>query len=116
MEAPDLYAGDSAAYDGWANLPALFLRCMTVHPYFGDIVKSALLMLLLFSGSIYSQNEENPWLFEFGINSVNAEESNKSSYRLPSLSLSRYIFNNFSVGVNYSQNDLEISNEDLYYY
>jgi hypothetical protein len=42
MEAPDLYAGDSAAYDGWANLPALFLRCMTVHPYFGDIVKSAL--------------------------------------------------------------------------
>ena len=73
-------------------------------------------MLLFFSGSIYSQNEENPWLFEFGINSVNAEESNKSSYRLPSLSLSRYIFNNFSVGVNYSQNDLEISNEDLYYY
>ena len=43
MEAPDLYAGDSAAYDGWANLPALFLRCMTVHPYFGDIVKSALI-------------------------------------------------------------------------
>ena len=42
MEAPDLYAGDSAAYDGWANLPALFLRCMTVHPYFGDIVKSTL--------------------------------------------------------------------------
>lgn len=42
MEAPDLYAGDSAAYDGWANLPALFLRCMTVYPYFGDIVKSAL--------------------------------------------------------------------------
>jgi hypothetical protein len=43
MEEPDLYAGDSAAYDGWANLPALFLRCMTVHPYFGDIVKSALI-------------------------------------------------------------------------
>ena len=50
-------------------------------------------MLLCFSGSIYSQNEENPWLFELGINSVNAEESNKSAYRLPSLSLSRYIFN-----------------------
>ena len=71
---------------------------------------------MCFSGSIYSQNEENPWLFELGINSVNADESNKSAYRLPSLSLSRYIFNNFSVGVNYSQNDLEISNEDLYYY
>ena len=71
---------------------------------------------MCFSGSIYSQNEENPWLFELGINSVNTEESDKSAYRLPSLSLSRYIFNNFSVGVNYSQNDLEISNEDLYYY
>ena len=76
----------------------------------------SLIMLLCFSGSIYSQNEENPWLFELGINSVNAEESNKSAYRLPSLSLSRYIFNNFSVGVNYSNNDIEISNEDLYYY
>ena len=71
---------------------------------------------MCFSGSIYSQNEENPWLLELGINSVNTEESDKSAYRLPSLSLSRYIFNNFSVGVNYSQNDLEISNEDLYYY
>ena len=60
------------------------------------------IMLLCFSGSIYSQNEENPWLFELGINSVNAEESNKSAYRLPSLSLSRYIFNNFCVVVNYS--------------
>ncbi|MDA8934998.1 porin family protein [Flavobacteriaceae bacterium] len=76
----------------------------------------SLIMLLCFSGSIYSQNEENPWLFELGINSVNAEESNKSAYRLPSLSLSRYIFNNFSVGVNYSKNDIEISNEELYYY
>jgi hypothetical protein len=43
METPDLYAGDSAAYDGFANLPALFLRCMTVYPYFGDIVKQSLI-------------------------------------------------------------------------
>jgi len=43
MEAPDLYKDDSAAYDGFANLPALFLRCMTVHPYFGDIIKSTLI-------------------------------------------------------------------------
>lgn len=42
MEKPDLYGGDSAGYDGFANLPALFLRCCTVHPYFGDLVKSAL--------------------------------------------------------------------------
>jgi hypothetical protein len=43
MEKPDLYAGDSAAYDGFANLPALFLRCCTAQPYFGDLIKSALL-------------------------------------------------------------------------
>lgn len=41
MDKPDLYGGDSAAYDGFANLPALLLRCCTVHPYFGDLVKSA---------------------------------------------------------------------------
>merc|ERR1712086_215467 len=43
MEKPDLYAGDSAAYDGFANLPALLLKCCTAQPYFGDLVKGALL-------------------------------------------------------------------------
>ena len=76
----------------------------------------SLVFLICFAGSAYSQNEENPWLFEFGINSVNAEDSDKTSYRLPTLSLSRYIFNNFSVGINYSENDVNVSNEDLYYY
>ena len=75
-----------------------------------------LALLICFSGSVYSQNEENPWLFEFGINSVNAEESEKTGYKLPTLSLSRYIFNNFSVGINYSENDVNVSNEDLYYF
>ncbi len=76
----------------------------------------SLVFLICLTGSAYSQNEENPWLFEFGINSVNAEDSDKTSYRLPTLSLSRYIFNNFSVGINYSENDVSVSNEDLYYY
>ena len=76
----------------------------------------SLVLLICFSGSVYSQNKENPWLFEFGINSVNAEESEKTSYRLPTLSLSRYVFNNFSIGINYSENDINVSNEDLYYY
>ena len=76
----------------------------------------SLVFLICLTGSAYSQNEENPWLFEFGINSVNAEDSDKTSYRLPTLSLSRYIFNNFSVGINYSENDVNVSNEDLYYY
>ena len=76
----------------------------------------SLVFLIFLTGSAYSQNEENPWLFEFGINSVNAEDSDKTSYRLPTLSLSRYIFNNFSVGINYSENDVSVSNEDLYYY
>ena len=39
MAKEDLYASDSAAYDGSENLPACLLRCMTVHPYFGDLVK-----------------------------------------------------------------------------
>ena len=69
----------------------------------------SLALFICFSGSVYSQNEENPWLFEFGINSINAEKSDKTGYKLPSLSLSRYIFNNFSVGINYSENDINVS-------
>jgi hypothetical protein len=42
-EMPDFYLADSARYDGFANLPALLLRCCTVYPYFGDLVKSALI-------------------------------------------------------------------------
>ena len=76
----------------------------------------SLVFLICLAGSVYSQNEENPWLFEIGVNSVNAEDSYKTSYKLPTLSLSRYIFNNFSVGINYSENDVNVSNEDLYYY
>ena len=76
----------------------------------------SLILLICFSGSLHSQNEENPWLFEFGFNSVNAENSDNTSYKLPTLSLSRYIFKNFSVGINYSENEINVSNEDLYYY
>ena len=79
-------------------------------------LKLSLALIMCFSGLVYSQNEESPWLLEFGINSVNAEESDKTGYRLPTLSLSRYIFNNFSLGLNYSENEINVSNEDLYYY
>jgi outer membrane protein OmpA-like peptidoglycan-associated protein len=79
-------------------------------------LKLSLALIMCFSGLVYSQNEESPWLLEFGINSVNAEESDKTGYRLPALSLSRYIFNNFSVGINYSENDVNVSGEDLYYF
>ena len=76
----------------------------------------SLALLICFSSSIYSQDKESPWLFGVGINSINPDDFQKSGYKLPSLSLSRYIFNNFSLGVNYSNNDVEISNENLYYY
>ena len=76
----------------------------------------SLILLICFSGSIYSQDKENPWLLGVGLNSINADDFEKSGYKLSSLSLSRYIFNNFSLGVNYSNNNIEISNEDLYYY
>ena len=76
----------------------------------------SLALLICFSSSIYSQDNESPWLFGVGVNSINPDDFQKSGYKLPSLSLSRYIFNNFSLGVNYSNNDVEISNENLYYY
>ena len=77
---------------------------------------TAILLILCFSSSIYSQTEENPWLFGVGFNSINAESSESTKYKFPSLSLSRYIFENFSLGINYSENDVRISNQDLYYY
>jgi len=43
MEKEDLYKDDSEDYTGFANLPKLFLRCMTVHPYFGDLIKKCLI-------------------------------------------------------------------------
>merc|ERR1712178_604566 len=40
----DPHAGDSLdSYKGWENLPGLILRTTTVYPYFGDLVKTALL-------------------------------------------------------------------------
>lgn len=40
----DPHAADSLdSYKGWENLPGLFLRTTTVYPYFGDLVKTALL-------------------------------------------------------------------------
>ena len=66
----------------------------------------SLILLICFSGSIYSQDKENPWLLGVGVNSINADDFEKSGYKLPSLSLSRYIFNNFSLGVNYSNNNI----------
>jgi hypothetical protein len=39
MAAPDLYASDAGAYDGFENLPALILRNYVVNPYFGDLLK-----------------------------------------------------------------------------
>jgi hypothetical protein len=40
MEEPDLYAGDSTDYSGWANFPKLLLRETVVNPYFGDLVRN----------------------------------------------------------------------------
>ena len=77
---------------------------------------TAIGLILCLSSNIYSQTEENQWLFGVGLNSVNAKSSESTNYRLPSLSLSRYIFENFSIGISYSENDVRISNQDLYYY
>tara|TARA_B100000575_G_scaffold54069_1_gene40622 strand:+ start:55697 stop:57004 length:1308 start_codon:yes stop_codon:yes gene_type:complete len=78
--------------------------------------KIFLTIIILYSSFNYSQDEENKWLFEIGVNSINVENSNNSNYRLPKLSLSRYIFNNLSVGLSFSENDVSVANQELYYY
>ena len=76
----------------------------------------ALTFLLSVFSSAYSQTPENPWSFDVGVNSVTIKDEDGSKLSLPSLSLSRYVFGNFSLGVNFSENNVEISNKDLYYY
>lgn len=39
---PHKYDDDATDYKGFANVPALLLRQATVSPYFGDMVKAAL--------------------------------------------------------------------------
>ena len=75
-----------------------------------------LTILICCSSFNYGQNEENKWLLEIGVNSIKPENSKKSNYRLPKLSLSRYIFNNFSIGLSFTENDVSVANEELYYY
>ena len=76
----------------------------------------SLITLILLISPIYSQTEQSPWSFGLELNSIKTENSESSKFRLPSLSLSRYIFDNFSVGLNYTENDVMVSNEELYYY
>ena len=64
----------------------------------------------------YSQTPENPWSFDVSVNSVSVKDEDRSKLSLPTLSLSRYIFGNFSLGLNFSENNVEVSNKDLYYY
>ena len=48
---------------------------------------TALGLILCFSSSIYSQTEENPWLFGIGFSNVNPESSENTSYKLPSFTI-----------------------------
>ena len=64
------------------------MRINKIFSYFNTNMKIhslSLALLICFSGSVFSQNEENPWLFELGINSVNTEESNKTGYKSDSI-------------------------------
>ena len=79
-----------------------------------------LTLVLIFCLSVfsmtYSQTPENPWSFDVSVNSVTVKDEDRSKLSLPTLSLSRYIFGNFSLGLNFSENNVEVSNKDLYYY
>ena len=76
----------------------------------------ALTFLLSVFTSALSQTPENPWSFDVGVNSVTIKDEDGSKLSLPTLSLSRYVFGNFSLGLNFSENNVEVSNKDLYYY
>ena len=75
----------------------------------------ALTFFLSVFTSAYSQTPENPWSFDVGVNSVTIKDEDGSKLSLPTLSLSRYVFGNFSLGLNFSENNVEVSNKDLYY-
>ena len=81
-------------------------------------MRSALALTFLLSvfTSALSQTPENPWSFDVGVNSVTIKDEDGSKLSLPTLSLSRYVFGNFSLGLNFSENNVEVSNKDLYYY
>jgi len=75
--AADLYKDDPADYNGWENLPALFLREMTVNPYFGDLVKGEVVAWEFNHGK--SEPKSKVWapvasLVGAGVNSGEAEE------------------------------------------
>ena len=76
----------------------------------------ALTFLLSTFTCVYTQTPENPWSFDVGVNTVTVKDEDGSKLSLPTLSLSRYVFGNFSLGLNFSENNVEVSNKDLYYY
>jgi len=40
LENPHKYESDARSYDGWAQVPAAFLKQMIVNPYWGDLIKA----------------------------------------------------------------------------
>ena len=67
----------------------------------------ALTFFISVLSSAYTQTPQNPWAFDVGVNSITVKDEDGSKLSLPTLSLSRYVFGNFSVGLNFSENNVE---------
>lgn len=62
---PHKYDDDGGSYDGWANVPALFIRQATVNPYWGDLVKAQLVQWEFNQGGKEPSGKE--WLGAAGL-------------------------------------------------
>ena len=83
-------------------------------------IKSTLLLFIFISSTFYSlaQTSENPWAISVGLDLINVQGGDLDSglnFGAPALSLSRYLGAGFSLGAQYSLNNVKNTPEDLGY-
>jgi OOP family OmpA-OmpF porin len=84
------------------------------------LIKLSLLLFIFITSTFYSsaQNAENPWAISVGIDLINVQGGDIDSglnFGAPALSLSRYLGVGFSLGAQYSLNNIKNTPEDLGY-
>ena len=84
------------------------------------LIKSTLLLFIFISSTFYSlaQTAENPWAISVGLDLINVQGGDVDSglnFGAPALSLSRYLGAGFSLGAQYSLNNIKNTPEDLGY-
>ena len=84
------------------------------------LIKLSLLLFIFITSTFYSsaQTAENPWAISVGIDLINVQGDDIDSglnFGAPALSLSRYLGVGFSLGAQYSLNNIKNTPEDLGY-